>query len=289
MSKPALTIAIATFDDWEGVWATVTSLFANHAEEMKNCEILILDQDCESKGGRLTGKYATKAMKSRIVNGHLHSAQYIPDRETSGVGPARNRLFEKASSDYVLVLDSHVVLDANVLKRLLWYYTRHPNSRDLLTGPLLSNGGGFVGTHQELQWRSGALGTWAKDKRAFNANGDPFEIPMQGLGLFSCRRDAFPGFSKQQRGFGCAEALFCQSFRDRGDAVLCHPALRWTHRFDDPAKKPYDIFLTDKLSNYMLEFERTGMDPSGLFDHFQGKLNAKDQQRMMETLNGVAS
>ena len=287
LTQPQLTIAIATLNEWEGLWSTVTSLFNHHAESMRHCELLVIDQDCESKGGKLSGRYATRKMRERVSNRHLYSCRYIPDRSTRGIGPVRNKLFAEATADYVLVLDSHVDLDEGVLKRLLWYYTKHPESRDLLTGPLLSDGGGFVGTHQELQWRGESLGTWAKDRRAFNANSDPFEIPTQGLGLFSCRRDAFPGFSKQQRGFGCAEALFCQMFRDRGDRVLCHPGLRWLHRFGERGGQLYELLAVDKLINYMLEFQRTRMDPSGMFEHFEGKLNADDYTQMMRTLSGV--
>lgn len=112
---------------------------------------------------------------------------------------------------------------------------------------------------------------------------------MQGLGLFSCRKDAFPRFHPYQRGFGCAEAIFCQKFRDSGDRVLCHPGLAWIHRFGQSGGRPNEALRPDKLANYLLEYEQTQMDPSGMFEHFQGKLNAADRQRLEETLSGVAA
>ena len=48
----------------------------------------------------------------------------------------------------------------------------------------------------------------------------PFEITMQGLGLFACRRDAWPGFNPAFRGFGGEEGYIHEKIRQRGGETL---------------------------------------------------------------------
>ena len=43
------------------------------------------------------------------------------------------------------------------------------------------------------------------DDRGRDSNGEPFEIPMQGLGMFSCRKEAWLGFNPLFNGFGGEE------------------------------------------------------------------------------------
>ncbi|MGL1784034.1 hypothetical protein ACSTG0_23510, partial [Vibrio parahaemolyticus] len=74
----------------------------------------------------------------------------------------------------------------------------------------------------------------------------PFEIPMQGMGLFACRRDAWAGFNPDFRGFGGEEGYIHEKFRQRGGKVLCLPFLRWMHRFNRPLGLPYPNVWADR-------------------------------------------
>lgn len=280
--KPKLTIAIATINDHEGLWWTVQILKWFHAEDLADCELLVIDQDPDSDQGKENQKFAIKKIKRRAKI--FQNVKYVPMRHPKGIGPARNRIFAEASGEAVLALDSHVLLPAGVVRRLLDYYAENPGCRDLLVGPLASDADGFVGTHQEMNWRSEAWGTWARDKELYDADADPKEVPMQGLGLFSCRVDAFPGFHPAQQGFGCAEAVFCEKFRKRGDRVLCVPGLQWVHRFFRFGGAPYPVFLVDKIANYLIEMTAEGMDTTELLDHFEGRLNDADMMQLQERL-----
>ena len=53
-----------------------------------------------------------------------------------------------------------------------------------------------------------------------------FEIPMQGLGLFACRRAAWVGFNTRFRGFGAEEGYIHEKTRQHGGRTLCLPFLR---------------------------------------------------------------
>jgi hypothetical protein len=67
---------------------------------------------------------------------------------------------------------------------------------------------------------------------------DPhFEIPAMGLGLFSMRKDAWPGFNPLFRGFGGEEGYIHEKVRRLGGKAICLPALRWIHRFTEKAKR----------------------------------------------------
>jgi len=281
-----LTIAIATLDEHESFYFTTKMLPLYHPAA--DCDFLCLDQSPDTPDGKANANLVTKKLRKRF-----RSATYEFLREPRGVGPARNAIFAAAKTDWVLVLDSHVALWPGALERLKAFIGENPDCRDLLTGPLVSDDGKtLIGTHQELRWRAEAFGTWAVDERGNGADSAPFEIPTMGLGLFACRRDAYPGFHPDQRGFGCCEAAFCQQFRERGDRVLCCPWLRWEHYFRPAVvggrfgKPPYELHRVDKITNAMLEFSRCGMDPAGILDHFSGSLNTLEMRTLNERLNG---
>ena len=83
------------------------------------------------------------------------------------------------------------------------------------------------------------FGQWERDPRLDDPGREPFEIAMQGLGLFACRRSAWPGLNPRLRGFGGEEGYLHERFRRRGGRVLCHPRLGWAHRFARPIGIPY--------------------------------------------------
>jgi hypothetical protein len=85
---------------------------------------------------------------------------------------------------------------------------------------------------------------------------------MQGLGAFSCRTDAWPGFHPGFRGFGGEEGYLHEKFRRAGGRCLCLPWLRWMHRFGRPRGVPYPLTIEDKLRNYVLGHTELGLDLS---------------------------
>ena len=116
-----------------------------------------------------------------------------------------------------------------------WPTSGRPGCRDLVQGPLLSaDARGLTGTHWNPVWSEGMYGQWAVDPRGLDPGAEPFDIPMQGLGLFACRRDAWAGLSPRFRGFGGEEGYLHEKVRRAGGRTVCLPALRWLHRFDRP-------------------------------------------------------
>jgi hypothetical protein len=91
---------------------------------------------------------------------------------------------------------------------------------------------------------------------------------MQGLGLFACRRLAWPGFNRRFRGFGGEEGYLHEKFRQAGGRSLCLPFLRWIHRFNRPMGIPYTNTWDDRLRNYLIGFTELGWDTGPVEEHF---------------------
>ena len=268
MIAPRLTIGMATCDDFDGVYFTLTSLMIHHHEVLCDCDFVIVDNNPNSPHGR-----AVKAW----VDGSVPNCSYHSLPAPFGTAPARNEVFRHARGEFVLCVDCHVLIVPGAIRRLLDFYQANPGCRDLLTGPLLLDNGDVAATHQRNEWSSGAWGVWSVDARGLDVNGDPFEIWQQGMGLFSSRNDAWVGFHPDFRGFGGCESYVMEKVRRRGDRVLCCPWLRWTHRFQRPLGVPYRVSRRDALRNYLIGFDELKLDPEPVKSHFAGLIHGNGQ------------
>lgn len=98
--------------------------------------------------------------------------------------------------------------------------------------------------------------------------GPAFEIPGQGLGLFSCRTAAWPGFNEHAIGFGGEELYIHEKFRQRGGRALCVPGMKWNHRFYRQGGAKYPNTNYWKCRNYVLEFNELGLPLDVIRKHF---------------------
>jgi hypothetical protein len=178
-------------------------------------------------------------------------------------------VFREARGEFVVCIDCHVLIAGGALRRLLDYFEDHPNSMDLLQGPMIFDDLRSHATHFEPEWREGMFGIWATDPRGADPNLPPFEVPMHGLGLFACRRRAWPGFNPAFRGFGGEEGYIHEKFRQRGGTTLCLPFLRWLHRFGRPRGVAYPNRWEDRIGNYLIGFREVGWDTAPVVAHFR--------------------
>ena len=253
-----LTVGMATYDDFDGVYFTVQALRLYHPEVQDDLEILVLDNHPEGS--------AAPALKS--LEYWIPNYRYVPYRAWRGTA-ARDLIFREANADYVLCLDAHVLLAPGALRQLLQYFDAHPDTRDLLQGPLVYDDLTTLSTHFEPGWRDGMYGTWGTDERGVDPTSEPFEIPMQGLGVFACRRAAWPGLNPRLRGFGAEEGYLHEKIRRAGGRTLCLPFLRWVHRFGRPSGIPYRPIAEDRVRNYLLTLRELGLDPSEAEAHLK--------------------
>jgi hypothetical protein len=263
---------MATYDDFDGVWFTIQAIGMYQAEVLADVSFLVIDNHPEGAAGPAL----------RALGGWLPHYRYVPFDGYRGTA-VRDLVFREARADIVCCVDSHVLLRPGALAHLLEWFAAHPESRDLLQGPLLHDDLTMGATHLEPTWGAGMYGQWGRDPRIDDPDCQPFEIPMQGLGLFACRRDAWPGLNPRMRGFGGEEGYLQEKFRQRGGRVLCHPRLGWLHRFSRPAGASYPNIWEDRVRNYYLAWSEIGWDLAPVRSHFRELLGSDvDVDRLLD-------
>ena len=241
-TQPKLTIGMATYDDFDGVYFSIQAVRMYHPEVLSDSEILVIDNHPGSPSSELIQKLGQEV-----------PLRYVAFDELSGT-TVKDVLLREARGKYVLCMDSHVLFPPGTLKRLLEYFDQHPDTPDLLQGPLLCDDFDKFSTHWHLKWFNGGVGMWVQDARGKNIDGEPFEIPAQGMGVFACRRAAWPGYNPRFEGFAAEELYIHEKFRRAGGNCLCLPFLRWAHRFGRPSI-PYRYTDVDRFRNLLIAHE----------------------------------
>ena len=259
-----LCVGMATYDDFDGVYFTIQSMRLAHPEVLADTSFLVLDNHPEGE----------TAPALRILADKIPDCRYVPFRGFRSTA-VRDLIFREAAADVVMCVDPHVLVRPGALQALLEYFAAAPESRDIVQGPLLDDTfDGIVGTHFAAEWGGGMYGRWQTDERVHDERGEPFEIAMQGLGLFACRREAWPGLNPRFRGFGGEEGYLHEKFRRAGGRAMCLPALAWGHRFSRPGGIPYPADWQDRIRNYQLGFAEVGWDAAEMIAHLKEHLGA---------------
>lgn len=259
MKTKKLTIGMATYDDFDGIFFSIKAIRLYHPEILKDVEFLIIDNNPDGEH--------SEAVKTFLKEEVPEKCRYIPYRGKV-TSFTKYKVFELAQTPYVLCMDCHVLFEKGSLKKLLDYYKKNPETNDLLQGPLMRRGSLF--TNWDDKWVDGICGFWETDKRGIDSNAKPFEIKTQGMGMLSCRKDAFPKINPLFNGFGGEEKYIQEKFRRRRGKTLCLPFLRWHHRFDN--KKPggvnYPCISYDRIRNNFISYLELGWDLKPIFEHF---------------------
>lgn len=258
-----LTIGMATYDDYDGVFFTVQSLRMHHLIcRTERVEFIVLDNNPKGK--------CAEALENlmKAIGG-----KYIPhDKVTSF---SKYEIAKHATGEYVLIMDCHVLLMPESINHLLKYYDIYGDCKNLVQGVLIYNDLQNKSTHFKEEWRGDMYGTWGFDKEGFESQ-KPFSIPMQGMGLFSFERKNWPGISPHFYGFGAEEGYIAEKFRKNGGDNICLPQLQWLHRFDRPNGVPFRLYLEDRVFNYFLGWMDIGGESHPMikstYDYFKDKI-----------------
>ncbi|MEM4167536.1 MAG: glycosyltransferase family A protein [Candidatus Caldarchaeum sp.] len=149
--QPTLTIATATYRDHMGVFFTMTSL-RNYLEAAgldKLVSLLVVDNDPHASPTSETAMFCAQS-----------GIRYIHAAETVGTSYPRNVAVSNAITDYVMVIDSHVLLKPGSIEALLYYLDEHHPTDDLIHGPLVYHNGYKHDCFAPV-WRDEMLGVWA--------------------------------------------------------------------------------------------------------------------------------
>jgi len=263
-----LTIGMATYDDYDGVYFSVQSLRMYHEIcQTSDVEILVIDNNPESPHGKAKEKFIK----------WIKNARYIPYTARTSTA-IRNEIFRNAKGKYCISMDCHVMFFNNAIESLLGYYKDNPDCKNIVHGPLVYDhlDTKSASTHFKPGWGSGMYGKWETDHKKL-AEGKPFEIGMQGLGVFSCETKNWVGFNKKFRGFGGEEGYIHEKFRQFGGKAICLPDFKWLHRFDRPNGVKYPLILEDRIWNYFIGWLELTQDPEhemikGAYEHFKNKI-----------------
>jgi hypothetical protein len=264
-----LTIGMATHDDYDGVFFSIQSLRMYHQIcNTSFVEFIVLDGNPDGEHG--------KACKSFVE--HQVHGKYIP---YNGVPSSFNKykIADHASGKYVLIIDCHVLIEKDGIDNLLNYFSKNEPCQDLVQGPLLYDDLQNISTHFEKEWRGDMYGTWATNKELCDV-GEPFEIPMQGMGLLAFEKSAWKGINQHFKGFGGEEGYIAEKFRQWGGKNICLPSLKWNHRFGRPNGVKYPLLLEDRIWNYFIGWLEITKDPNhevitGAYNHFKDKLSVE--------------
>jgi len=281
-SSPFLTIGIPTYDDFDGAIFSLMNMRINHPNMMQHCEFILIDDNPGSAHGDLNRKI--------FSNKQVPNGRYIATEEW--LGPwQKGKIFYEAKGHACLVMDSHVMIYPGVLSKLIEYYLRNPDTKDILHGPLVYDNLASVSTHFHPRWSGQMWGQWATDARGQDPAAEPFEIWGNGMGLFSARTQHWKdigGFNPMFKGFGAEEGYIHEKFRQNGGKAMCLPFMRWWHRFDrivptatldlqgrpklvlkkGPDESPYPLSWQNKVRNYVIGFLELGLDVEPILHHF---------------------
>lgn len=244
-----LTVAMATYDDYDGVYFTITAMRMYH-KLPPGTEFLILDNNPDSPHGKALAHFAKQIPNTRLIQ--------VRDRSSSFV---KYDALSQAQGDVILGIDCHVLLQPGFIEAMMTYWQANPDSKNMMSGPLIYNDLKATSVKMEPRWRGHDFGCWGDDPAGMKA-GLPFEIPMQGMGCYSLLKKNAPKINPLFRGFGAEEWYMAEKIHQQGGKVICHPAMGWNHRFDWP-KRTFPIRVDDKLWNYYIGW----LELYGSIDH----------------------
>src|SRR5688572_13134671 len=150
----ALTLGMATHDDYHGVVFTIQSL-AMH-QDLADCEIIVIDNAPNSRHGKQVKVFCDEQGGRTFC-----PVRYIPMTDQKGTTQTRERIFAEGTGDAVMVMDCHVMFPLGAIARLKKWLVDNPESADILSGPLILTHLNSFHTHFNDQWRGGMWGTWA--------------------------------------------------------------------------------------------------------------------------------
>jgi hypothetical protein len=164
---PKLTIGMACFEDFAGVWPTVQSLRMQFGPLLRQleAELIIVDNNPTGRDAKMLQDFRG------WIHGDFKSARYIPLLHPVGTAAPRDMVFREAVGEWVLCIDSHILLFAEALPSLVSYMAAHPRSSDLLAGPMVYDDLFNYSDHFRDIWHTEMWGRW----------GTAWHCPCQGF------------------------------------------------------------------------------------------------------------
>ena len=130
-------------------------------------------------------------------------------------------------------------------------------------------------------------GVWESDPRGEDPQAAGIDIPMQGLGLFACRRGAWPGFDPGSAGLAVKKAT---STRRRASAADERCVCRSCDGSTGSSGPSVHLIVTrweDRIHNYYVGFTELGLDTAEMEAHFAELLGAETCARILAEIKAA--
>lgn len=155
-----ITIGMAHHTDFNGVYFTIQDIlkelkFNNRDDLLDRLEFVIVENDPE-------GEHAKAVKNLKNATGLGEKFRVIDLIDSKGTSCTRNKIIEEANTDFVLVMDCHVVLCPVVetLDKLFNFIDTYPNTKNLYQGPLIHDNLKSSSTHFNDEWGAQMWGRW---------------------------------------------------------------------------------------------------------------------------------
>lgn len=142
MSNAKLTVGMATYGDPCGAYFTLTGLRANHPR----VELIVVDN---------APRPDLRTRDACVANG----GRYFHKPNLHGTSAPRDEVFRLSETPWTACVDSHVIFETGAIDGLLRYAEDHPESNDIVQGPLVYDDGG-VTTHWRPTHPPALWGVW---------------------------------------------------------------------------------------------------------------------------------
>lgn len=270
-----LTIGSLVYNDFDGIYFSYQSIRLNNQDILDDLDLVVIDNNPNSPEGKATEDFCNKA--------NIRYETYTDKKSTA----LRNKVFELSQAKHTICMDPHVMFEPRTIKNILKFYEVNPDSEDLHQGPMLMDCLNCHDpmTHMDPVWRDHMFGVWGIDPRGVRPNLAPFEIPMHGLGMFSCKTDSWLKFNEDFIGFGGEEGYIHEKYRKNGRTTWCLPFFRWLHRFGRPRGVPYPLDVKHRIHNYMIGFKELGESTEPIKKHFKKEIPSIDLEKFEQELD----
>lgn len=313
-----LTIGIPTFDDYSGVYMTVNALRQYH--DLSDCEIVVVDNSPDSEQGKDTKIFIDQCGDKNIRYVSFSESVGPANAKNEVFKNALGNAVLVIDSHVLLLPNSIIRLkefyERNSDSNSLFQGPRYVD--DLQPEHAATHfeaiwSGGMLGQWR-VAWKRGnqlwqascengnlklarMLGDetylpdlpWENHEKWMIDNGftlaiedtEPFWIPSQGMGLFTCRRDAWLGFNPSFREFGGEEGYIHDKYHLADRSTLCIPWLGWQHRDRKSASIEYPARVEAMFRNYVIGHRENKKDTEALVAHYSTRLPQETIVRIM--------
>lgn len=148
---------MAHHNDFSGAYFTIQDIrkeliYNRRQDLLRRIRFLVIENDENSEHAK-----ALAGLKHNISN-----LDIVNFDTTIGTSATRNKIIEEARTDFVLVMDCHVLLCPTVgaIERLFQFMEYNPKTEDLYQGPLVHDNLTGVSTHFNDNWGAQMWGKW---------------------------------------------------------------------------------------------------------------------------------